>query len=149
MAVEDVRRNYRVVGLARGETRVTVVILKDGEIDPTDTGLTVQEFVDPEELRLGGIFDYFRRSEKAIFRRGLTKRGKDVVPGTRRARDPDVHVGPLEDGTQICRTCRERKALQEFSRSSGSKTGRKNHCKDCVNDATRKRSKGRSSSRSS
>ncbi len=84
--IAGVQRNYTVVGLCRhtDPDRYTVLTLRDGQEDPNDTGLTVGEFVDPDRLHRRGFFGYFRPEEVAIFRRGLTKDGRDLKPTTRR-----------------------------------------------------------------
>lgn len=132
----DVERGYEVVGLFRhlDERRFTVAVAREGEVDPIDTGLTVGEFVDPAQLRPGEVFGYFRPSEVAIFKRGLTKDGQDLDPETGEARAPDAPDGPLEDGDQVCRICRRRKAADEFSAHAMTKGGRRNYCRDCASD---------------
>ena len=86
--IDGVRRNYRVVGLCRHSDQncYTVMVLRAGTPDPTDTGPMVGEFIDPDQLHRGGVFGYFRRPEVQIFRRGLSKTGLDVDPRTRKPR---------------------------------------------------------------
>ena len=92
--IAGVRRNYTVVGLCRHSDRpdrsacYTVLAVTDGkeQADPTDTGLTVGEFIDPNQLHRGGIFGYFRPEEVQVFRRGLTESGRDKSPETGKAR---------------------------------------------------------------
>ena len=84
--ITGVQRNYSVVGLCRHTDHYSVMILKRGEIDPTDTGLMVGEFIDPDQLHRGGVFGYFRPEEVQVFRRGLSKTGLDVDPRTRKPR---------------------------------------------------------------
>ncbi len=116
---------------------MTVVVLHDDDVKPVNLGLTVGDFVDPLELGEDGVFDYFSPEEMEILLGGLTEEGEDLNPETGKAREIK-NLGPFKDGTQICRTCRERKSIEDFSRYATSKTGRRNYCKDCASRAARR-----------
>jgi hypothetical protein len=151
-------RSYEVVGLAKRDDRLTVLILKDGESEPVDTDETPFEWIgNPAELEDGdedgdgaGLFCYFSDEEKKILRRGFTKSGDEKNPrtgGKRRAiaavvlsdgsYDLDVAV-TSDEGDQKCRLCGDVKPMTEFSRYARSRTGRRNYCKECAREAARK-----------
>ena len=139
-------RNYRVVGLAKHDDHFSVLILKEGESEPHDTGNLVGEFVDVFELGDDGIFGYYNEDERKILLRGVTKQGEDKNPRTgnrRRVRLTAQLVNEssnVDDPTseQRCRMCQVVKPMAEFSRYAKSKTGYRNYCKECAREAAAK-----------
>lgn len=139
-------RNYRVVGLAKHDDHFSVVVLKDDESEPRDTGDLVGEFVDVFELGDDGIFGYYDEAEVKILLHGVTKQGEDKNPRTgnwrrvRPAAQPVNEGGDVDDPTseQRCRMCQVIKPMTEFSRYAKSKTGYRNYCKECAREAAAK-----------
>ncbi len=139
-------RNYRVVGLAKHDDHFSVMILKDGEDKPHDTGNLVGEFVNVFELHDSGVFGYYNEKERQILLRGVTKHGEDKNPrtGNRRRVRPATQLtsasGDVDDPTseQRCRMCEQVRPMTEFSRYAKSKTGYRNYCKECAREAAAK-----------
>jgi len=139
-------RNYRVVGLAKHDDHFSVMILKNDEDEPRDTGNLVNEFVDVYELGDDGIFGYYDKDEQRILLRGVTKQGEDKNPrtGNRRRVRPAAQLtnesGDVDDPTseQRCRMCEHVRPMSEFSRYAKSKTGYRNYCKECAREAAAK-----------